>query len=247
MATAIKYWTIGCKNGVVSPTWDNKSFSDVTQVIINDDYILLSSEKDDRSFTATPLYSVQTFIGWRDVNSGSLLANHTTLDIDTLAYTTGSDGNRYYNIQAEFAGSVEAEKKFYPTTTIDYQLVNKADKTLSNVTYPTITAGSTTTGIADRVIKQYMSSDGLTWYRVWASGWKECGLKISASSWGNGTYTLPITFSNSNYSISVAWQTESTNTNAVDSNGVGVTGKTTTSISAYSSTTSPKWIYCCGY
>lgn len=83
------------------------------------------------------------------------------------------------------------------------ELNNKADNTLSNVTYPAITAGETTTGTADRVIKQYMSSDGLTWYRLWASGWKECGGMVTGNKNTDITVTVPLPsgFGNTNYNV----------------------------------------------
>ena len=56
-------------------------------------------------------------------------------------------------------------------------------------------------GAGDRVIESYISSDGLTWYRKYASGWKECGIRISTGSEGVKSYTLPIAFSNTNYSV----------------------------------------------
>lgn len=86
------------------------------------------------------------------------------------------------------------------------------DKNLSTVTYPIPTAGSTKTGAGDRVIETYVSSDGQTWYRKWASGWKECGIRYSNSSVGLGqsagnsvdiTINLPVTFTNTNYSVSI--------------------------------------------
>lgn len=89
---------------------------------------------------------------------------------------------------------------------------NKADKDLSNVTYPEIIYDSIEkkfdgvphTGSADRVVMSYVSSDGLTWYRIWASGWKECGAIDSRplSSYLK-TITLPIEFTTANYHISI--------------------------------------------
>lgn len=117
----------------------------------------------------------------------------------------------------------------YPTTQVgnvlglsDY-IANYASKNLSNVTYPAITAGSITTGSGDRVIEQYYSSDRNTWYRKWASGWKECGGTTS----GSGSYqqTLPITFSNTNYTAIVSFS-------ALGSTviSVAVTSKTTSQL-----------------
>ena len=75
----------------------------------------------------------------------------------------------------------------------------KANVNLSNVTYPVITTGSTTTGSGDRVVETYISSNGNTWYRKWASGWKECGLNLVSGS-GKPIISLPITFSTTTYS-----------------------------------------------
>ena len=51
-----------------------------------------------------------------------------------------------------------------------------------------------------KVVESFISSDGLTWYRIWSDGWKECGSTVSSSS-GQGSYTLPIAFSNTNYIV----------------------------------------------
>ena len=77
---------------------------------------------------------------------------------------------------------------------------NKADKDLSNVTYPEIIYDSIEkkfdgvphTGSADRVVMSYVSSDGLTWYRIWASGWKECGGIVEYNR--GGSTKFPISF-----------------------------------------------------
>lgn len=68
-------------------------------------------------------------------------------------------------------------------------------------TRPQVTAGTTIID-NDVVIESYISSDGLTWYRKWASGWKECGGSVAEMS--SGTYTLPIAFSNTNYTITTS-------------------------------------------
>lgn len=65
---------------------------------------------------------------------------------------------------------------------VNFLTTNKANKDLSNVTYPENTAGSTTTGSGDRVIETYISSDKNTWYRKWASGFKECGQTLAVNS-----------------------------------------------------------------
>ena len=62
-----------------------------------------------------------------------------------------------------------------------------------------VALNTTRTGQNDTVIDYYMSSDGKTWYRKWASGWKECGGIISNQ--GFITTTMPVTFSNTNYTL----------------------------------------------
>ena len=89
----------------------------------------------------------------------------------------------------------------------------RALKDLSNVTYPEIVYDEETgkfdgiahQGAGDRVIETYISSDGNTWYRKWASGWKECG---GYSTLGlylfKKTIVLPnITFTNTYYTIMI--------------------------------------------
>ena len=50
----------------------------------------------------------------------------------------------------------------------------------------------------DTVVSYYKSSDGSSWYRKWASGWKECG-GITSTSVDNTAIALPITFANVDY------------------------------------------------
>ena len=120
-------------------------------------------------------------------------------------------------LQATFDADTKANQSDLNTTnnnvatntsniaTLNASVEQKADKNLSNVTYPSITAGSTTSGSGDRVVEQYLSSDGKTWYRKWASGWKECGLVFDHSA-GTTNKTLPISFNSSNFIITaVAW------------------------------------------
>ena len=56
------------------------------------------------------------------------------------------------------------------------------------------------TGQNDTVVEYYMSSNGLTWYRKWASGWKECGGQIKGID-GQHLIVFPLTFSNTNFTI----------------------------------------------
>lgn len=79
--------------------------------------------------------------------------------------------------------------------------------------YPTTTANNVyfsdgrTLETGDRVIEQYYAEDGSSWYRIWASGWKECGGIVQATSkvGANTDYgmdvSFPFEFSNTNYHI----------------------------------------------
>lgn len=142
----------------------------------------------------------------------------------------------------------------YPTTQVgnvlglgDY-VANYADKTLSNVSYPAITSGSTTTGSGDRVVEQYYSSDKKSWYRLWASGWKECGMFLSTgSSTTQTTYILPITFSDTYYTAvcSICGNSDGTN---IAIQRMGLVSKTVSQVTAWGNNTNfTKYLYCAGY
>lgn len=85
------------------------------------------------------------------------------------------------------------------------ELSNYAKYDLSNVTYPEIVYDPETelfdglihTGAGDRIVGSYISRDGSTWYRKWASGWKECGGTFHIPEGGSGNYNnfrMPLTF-----------------------------------------------------
>ena len=99
-----------------------------------------------------------------------------------------------------------------------------------------------------------MSSDGKTWYRKWASGWKECGFFVSGKKNTDIPVTAPITFSNTNYIIQMTnvWTSSGAHAGAWDSGGF--THKTTNSFIAVFTTWNSSvptnvqcQIYCCGY
>ena len=128
---------------------------------------------------------------------------------------------------------------------------NTANKDLSNVTYPQVVAnGIVQIGAGDRVIESKIYSDGLTWYRKWASGWKECGLYLSATDWKVNVIALPLTFSTNTYTTSIAFETTMTQTNFAMQE-YSIVGKTINTISLYygaiQGNTLNKSVYCCGY
>lgn len=113
----------------------------------------------------------------------------------------------------------------------------------------------------DYVYMYYRSSDGSTWYRIWRSGWKECGgfKKKNATLASSTAWDADIVFSttfNSNTYTAVATASYGTNTNTVAGQEVVVLNKTTMGMSIHlynrnSSTAIPNTIqleyYCCGY
>ena len=127
---------------------------------------------------------------------------------------------------------------------------NFATKTLSNVTYPANTAGSTTTGSGDRVIETYISSDRNSWYRKWASGWKECGVftGTSVGGWAYKTFTLPITFSSTDTMYVLASFVTTDGSGSGNSATSGAYQKVSANqVSVACNNTIRKTIYVCGY
>ena len=139
---------------------------------------------------------------------------------------------------------------------------SKANNDLANVTYPEIVYDEETgkfdgiahQGAGDRVIETYISSDGNTWYRKWASGWKECGFFVSGKKNTDIPVTTPITFSNTNYIIQMTnvWTSSGAHAGAWDPGGFK--DKTTNSFIAAFTTWNSNvptnvqcQVYCCGY
>lgn len=131
-------------------------------------------------------------------NSNSIYGNSSTVQPQATKYPyyiVLATGVNYDDIQVDI-NQVLADLNAINNT--------KAEKSLSNVSYPEIIAnGIAQTGAGDRVIESYVSSDGLTWYRKWASGWKECGTTIVKTTTHDVTFTFPnISFNNINYTVS---------------------------------------------
>lgn len=102
----------------------------------------------------------------------------------------------------------------------------------SNNNRPTAEGYSTSSAVTragqtDTVISYYRSSAGYTWYRVWASGWKECGGQVDVpSSAGNTTITFPRQFQVAPTSLSICRHTSGT-ANAIVSDiaAINITSK----------------------
>lgn len=108
-------------------------------------------------------------------------------------------------------------------------------------------SGTAVTGQNDTVTEYWVASNGKTWYRIWASGWKECGLILTGGTWGNKTVGLGLTFSDTNYICVVTPILNNSNTGTYKTRETSVTSKTTTAITLWWDNTISKQVYCCGY
>lgn len=72
-----------------------------------------------------------------------------------------------------------------------------------------VALNTTRTGQHDTVVEYWVNSDGTSWYRKWASGWKECGGKTSMNTDSTKNITLPIVFSNNEYAVTTCTVTSS--------------------------------------
>lgn len=121
------------------------------------------------------------------------------------------------------------------------------------VTPAQISLNSTVDNQMDTVVKYSISSDGTSWYRIWASGWKECG-----STYKNGNqrihtsdkYGLPVKFSTQTYQIQVTPLSTSSSNNSA---GIGARAVAQDAIKfvVYGLLDADRfegvYIYCCGY
>lgn len=125
---------------------------------------------------------------------------------------------------------------------------------IKSLTTPNLTdtTAHTQTGNAI-IVESYLSSDKKTWYRKWSDGWKECGLQTSKSTQGTVEITLPIAFSNTNYTSFLQIRADSTYINTGYPNGTNLAQFTGLIYSQenqklYTQTFGNSYyIYCCGY
>lgn len=100
----------------------------------------------------------------------------------------------------------------------------------------------TITNQNDTVIETYVSSDGKTWYRKYASGWKECGITTTSPN-----VTLPMEFSNTNYRVLFSLRNSANWTEAIKIGHLNVESLTSTSFRVSIGTDFEKSFYCCGF
>lgn len=121
-----------------------------------------------------------------------------TVDADGTIHSQGGGGSVSF---ADITGNAT------DNTNLSNELNSKANIDANNITVvsyqtkfnnmPQVSAGRTQTGKQAVVVDSYLSSDGLTWYRKWSDGWKECGFiynNVSAARDLTATINLPITF-----------------------------------------------------
>lgn len=158
------------------------------------------------------------------VEQGTQLSE-TQQDVADNMSDIGTLQGQYNNLLNSEIGSLQQLTSEQGEAISDLQFSNstKAEDDLSNVTYPEYHyddelrqfTTNTTTGAGDRVVEAYMSSDGNTWYRKWASGWLECGMKITNNVSGTTTIQFPISFS-AIPKVFVSPKTTSTNATTAD-------------------------------
>lgn len=214
------------------------------------------SREQLNSITENAFYAMAKSDDAKSESSNALsIANEALVQSQKTGTQVNVDGvfQNYLNFTSDPQAQINNKADQSLLDTLD---TNKANKDLSNVTYPQIVEnGIAQTGAGDRVVESKIYSDGLTWYRKWASGWKECGMTITANSTFTD-YTLPITFSNTNYILVSEWNANSSTD--PDTNFAGLKIKTKNSYgftarNIYAGSGSGGFasgqvmVYCCGY
>ena len=123
----------------------------------------------------------------------------------------------------------------------------------ADTSYPEIAAdGVAKMGYGDRVVESYISSDDKTWYRKWASGWKEVGFNRVGSGldWQLFTLTFPNTTFTDVNTMNVTIGINGANSNdggAISALSGAFFEATTTSIKIHADYTWVKSVYICGF
>lgn len=211
--------------------------------------------KDSVSVDADIQTQLDTIASNVEEKASKTVVDQNTVDINSLESLVGVNTTDIGALRTSIEDCVKYSELVDTTNAVN-PLENKANKDLSNVTYPEIVAdGASKTGAGDRVVETYMSSNGLTWYRKWASGWKECGMtNQTTSSSGSQKLTLPIGFTTQNVTVTYSANNSSslvtikckmTSDKGADDLYYNVNVATGSNSSTYASSTC--CIYCCGY
>ena len=154
---------------------------------------------NDSGFTPTGVFKNSSDAGQSNADgsgSNAVTINFNAQNINSVY----NDSTTVQPQSTKYPYYIVVANGYVSDVSIDYN--NVASKDLANVTYPVPTLGQHTYGSGDRIIERYVSSDGLTWYEIYASGWKRCGGIASTTAVASShTIQLPLTFSSVNYTI----------------------------------------------
>lgn len=115
-------------------------------------------------------------------------------------YKGGSE-TRPKNVRYPYYIVLAAGYKSDQVVDID-NIVTELDGKQDKLTAQSVSLNTTRIGQNDTVIEYFVSSDATTWYRKWASGWKECGGCFMSADTSSGVYlAFPITFEQSVHAI----------------------------------------------
>lgn len=114
-----------------------------------------------------------------------------------------------------------------------------------------VALNTTRAGQNDTVIEYYMSSDGSSWYRKWASGWKECGIRVTKTVGEEVAQkiTLPVTYSNTKYtcSLQAAYSAGGSDNCTVTININDIGTNYIYAVPHWSTAAGTIEVYCCGF
>lgn len=121
-----------------------------------------------------------------------------------------------------------------------------------------VALNTTRTNQHDTVVSYKISEDGLTWYRIWASGWKECGCTITYDSAGDSdNVNLPVTFTTVNdkyvYTVEITVNAQSTSTTSGSwaprslARFIGFIVSRSASSFTFQHNNGTYFVYCCGF
>ncbi len=245
---------LGCLRTKVLWTNSNPTaeFSSQNITLDDDNYdylIVIHSEGSETIKKGMSLTILRTGIGYWSVANDTMITRTRSLTyINDKTYSVGNGENRHWN-----NGIKGSDPYIRNGNLIPYQIIGLYKQpamiyTGKELFNDPVSAGVTRTGQHDTVSEYYMSSDGNTWYRIWASGWKECGGKIAKGVSGQHKVTFPLTFSNTNFTLlkTLNWQASEA---VINRAYFGFQSITTSSAYTYSYTPDgydESW-YACGY
>lgn len=156
---------------------------------------------DSVNFTSDPQTQISTL---STDKLDTTIASNTYATITALSTETTNRQSSDTNLQTQITACVNDIDDLKTTdTTLQNDINTRAKSDASNLNdsnilswqnklnnMTTLTEGQTQSGRQATVVDSYLSSDGLTWYRIWSDGWKECG---GTTYFGSSISLIPIT------------------------------------------------------